>query len=87
VAAALGDHLRDRQLSEMEEAGEVHGRDRLVLIEGVFRERFADVDAGVVDQRVEPPEPVPSLVDRAPCGLRICDVADHRDVVVLVLLG
>ena len=75
---------RDRQLGDVEEPGEVHGRDRGVVIERVLRERFADVDTGVVDQRVDPPEPIASLLDGASCGFRICDVASDRDVIGLV---
>ena len=64
------DHLRDRQLGDVEEPGQVHGGDRSVVLDGVIRERLADVDTGVVDQRVDPPEAIESLVDRALRGRR-----------------
>ena len=81
MPAASIDHLGDRQLGDVEEPCEVHRRDRRVVIERVLRERLADVDAGVVDQRVDPPEPVASLVDRALCRCLIGDVACDIDVV------
>jgi hypothetical protein len=52
----------------MEEPGEVHGRDRLVIIDRVLRERLADVDPGVVDERVDPSEP--GRASRASAGGR-----------------
>ena len=61
VAAALGDHLRDRALGDVEEPGEVDGGDRVVVVERVLGERLADVDPGVVDQGVDPAEPVERL--------------------------
>jgi hypothetical protein len=85
VPGALLDHLRDRELGHVEEPVEVHRRDRgVVVAERVVRERFADVDAGVVDERVDPPEPSDGLLDRTLCGFGVCDVAGDRDVVVPV---
>ena len=55
------DHLPDRPLGDVEEPGQVDGRDRGVVLDRVLRERLADVDAGVVDQRVDPPEPIERL--------------------------
>jgi hypothetical protein len=41
-------HVRDRQLRDVKEPGQVDGGDRRVVRERVLGERFADVDAGVV---------------------------------------
>jgi len=74
-------------LGDVKEPSQVDRRDRREIIERVLRERLADVDAGVVDQRVDPPEPIASLIDRSSRGLRIGDVAGDRDVIALVSIG
>ena len=79
VAAALDEHLSDRTLSDVEEPGEVDRRDRGVLIEGVVGERLADEESGVVDQRVDPTEPVECQFDHALGGLRLGDVTRYRE--------
>src|SRR5207302_9820446 len=58
VATALGEHLPDRALGDVEEPGEVDSCDGDVLIERVVGERLADEESGVVDQRVDTSEPV-----------------------------
>ena len=45
VAAALGDHLPDDALGDVEEPGQVHGGDRGKVAEGVVGEGLADEDA------------------------------------------
>ncbi len=84
VPTALLDHLPDRPLGDVEEPGQVHGRDRGIVLDRVLRERFADVDTGVVDQRVDPPESIAGLVDRTLRGFGVSDVASNRDVFVVV---
>ena len=77
-----GDPLRD-----VEEAGEV-GRDLGVEVLGrVVGEGLGDEDAGIVDQRVDPPEARNRLPDHALGGRRIADVAaDGQDVRITGLL-
>src|SRR5215203_2066669 len=58
VPVALFGHLSDRQLGDVEEPGQVHGGDRGVVLERVLREGLADVETGVFDQRVDPPEAI-----------------------------
>jgi len=52
----------DRALGDVEEPGEVHGGDRRVVVGRVVREGLADEEPGVVDQAVDPPEPIERLL-------------------------
>jgi hypothetical protein len=74
-------------LGDVEEPGEVHGDDRRVVLDGVFRERLADVDAGVVDQRVDASEALERLVDSSAGCFSVGDVACDRDVIALLAVG
>lgn len=56
VAAALVEHLLDRQLGDAEEAAQVDAGNRVVVLLRVLGERFADEDTGIVDQRVDTAE-------------------------------
>ena len=84
VAAALVDHLPDRALGDVEEPGQVHGGDRGVVVGRVIREGLADEDPGVVDQAVDPSEPIERLLHHALGRLGFCDVTLHGEVVGLV---
>jgi hypothetical protein len=42
----------------VEKPGEIHRGDELVVRRGVLGERLGDEDAGIVDQRVDPAEPL-----------------------------
>ena len=68
-------------LRDVEEAGEI-GRELGVEVLGrVVGEGLGDEDAGIVDQRVDPPEPRDRLPNDALGGRRIADVAaDRQDV-------
>ena len=57
VAAATLLHLRERELRDVEESGQVDAEDRCVIDLGVLCEWFRDEDASVVDERVDTPEP------------------------------
>jgi hypothetical protein len=83
VAAALDGHLADRTLRDVEEAGEVHGGGRIEILLRVVGERLADEDSGVVDQRVDAPEPVERLLHHARRRARVGDVAIHSENVGL----
>jgi hypothetical protein len=63
---------------------QVHGGDRRVVLERVLGERLLDVDPRVVDQAVDPPEPIERLLDHAPGGVGFGDVTLHREEVRLV---
>ena len=77
VTAALGQHLADDALGDVEEACQVHRRDRPKVVERVVGEWLADEDAGVVDQGVDPSEPTDGLLHHALSRLDFGDVAGH----------
>jgi hypothetical protein len=81
VTAALDDHLANYALRHVEEAGEVHGGDRVEVLRRVVGEFLADEDPGVVDQRVDSPEPVERLLDHALGSVRVGDVAADGEYV------
>ena len=78
------DHLPDRALGDVEETGQVHRGDRGEVVGRVLGERLADEDPGVVDQAVDPSEPVERLLHHALGGLGVGDVTLHREEVGLV---
>ena len=84
VTGALVDHLPDRALRDVEEPTQVDGGDRVVVLDAVVRERLADVDPGVVDQRVDATEPVDSLAHHPLGSGRFDDVARDGRVIALV---
>ena len=84
VAAALFLHLGDGELRHMEKSGDVDAKNRRVVGLGVLGEGLGDEDAGVVDERVDAPEPRHALGNRALGRLPIGDVAGNRDDVVIV---
>jgi hypothetical protein len=53
MAAPLLDHVWDDALSDVEEPHHVHIGDGHEVVERVIRKRFADEDAGIVDQGVD----------------------------------
>jgi hypothetical protein len=81
MAAALADHLPDNALSDVEEPGEIHGGDRGIVVWRVVGERLADEDPGVIDQAVDPPEPIERPLHHALGGPGIGDVTLHGEVV------
>jgi hypothetical protein len=87
VPAALADHLSDGVLGDVKKAGQVHGRSLGVVGGSVFGEGLADIDAGVIDEGVDPTEPCQSLFDDLLGGLGLGDVARHGDVVRLAGRG
>jgi hypothetical protein len=58
MAGTLTDHLSDDALGDVKEPGQVYRRYRPVVVDGVVGERLADENAGVVDQAVNPAEPL-----------------------------
>jgi hypothetical protein len=71
-------------LRYVKEAGEIDAQDRGAVGLGVLGERLGDEDAGVVDERVDAPEPGHAFGDRPLGGLAIGDVAGHRDDFIIV---
>ena len=69
VAAALGDHLPDRALGDVEEPGEVDGGDRFEVLGRVLGERLADIDARAVDQAVDAAEVLERVLDDTLSGV------------------
>jgi hypothetical protein len=67
----------DRSRCDVKEAREVDGDQGVEVLEGVVREGLADVDAGVVDQGVDPAKALDRLVDDALGGVRVGEVAWH----------
>ena len=84
MAAALVDHLPNRALGDVEEPGQVHGRDRGVVVGRVVREGLADEDPRVVDQAVDPSEPIERLLRDALGRLGFADVTLDREVAGLL---
>src|SRR5271156_5065833 len=84
MAAALLLHLGDGELRDVKEPGDVDAQDRHVVGLGVLGERFGDEDAGVVDERVDPPEPGHPFGDRTLGRLPIGDVAGNREDLIIV---
>src|SRR6516162_7794917 len=84
MAAALLLHFGDGELRDVKEAGEVDAEDRRVVGRGVLGERLGDEDAGVIDKRVDAPEPGHSFGYRTLGGVRIGDVAGHREDLIIV---
>jgi hypothetical protein len=75
MAAASLLHLGDGKLRHMEEAGRVDSTDRGEIALAILGEGLGNVNASVVDERVDVPEPRDPFEDRAFCGLPIGDVA------------
>jgi hypothetical protein len=75
VPAALVEHLFDRARRDVKEAGQVDRGQSVEVLKRVVRERLADVEAGVVDQGVDPTETLDRRVHDALRGVRIRDVA------------
>ena len=74
MAAPLLRHLGDRKLRDMEEPRDVDRHDGRVVGLGILGERFADEDAGVVDQRVDTPEPRHPIRNGTLCGAAVGNV-------------
>ncbi len=68
----------------MEEASEVHARNRCVVFSGVPSEWLGNEDAGVVDQRIDAAEACHSLRNHAARGSRVGDIARHRQNVGII---
>ena len=84
MAASPFLHLGDGELGDAEEAGDVDAEDRGEVRLGVPGERLGDEDAGVVDERVDAPEPRHGFKDHAFGRLPIGDVAgDGKNLVVV----
>ncbi|MNI32307.1 hypothetical protein D3C73_862160 [compost metagenome] len=79
VAAAVFFHFGDGQLSDVEEAVQVHRQHVGVVFGGVLGERFGDEDAGVVDQGVDATETFDGFTDDFLRDFRVADVAGHGE--------
>ena len=84
MAVALGEHLPNGALGDVEEAGQVHGSDREIVVECVVREWLADEDPCVVDQGVDPSEPMHRLLHDPLSGPDFRDVTSHGENVFVV---
>ena len=78
-AIALGEHLGDDVRGEVKEAGQVHRGDQGVVLGGVAGERLGDEDAGVVVERIHPPEPTDRGAHELFGDRRIGNVARNGD--------
>jgi hypothetical protein len=84
VTASPAHHLRDHALGDVEEPGQVHRGGREVVLRRVLGEGLADVEPRVVDQGVDPTEPIERLVDHALCGPHLGDVTLDSEVALVV---
>jgi hypothetical protein len=72
VSAGARQHFREDALGQDEEAREVDPDNGVVVVPGVIKERLTEVDAGIIDERVDAPELPERLADNAVGG---CGVA------------
>ena len=79
MAGSLGEHLPNDALGDVEEPGEVHCRGRDVVIDRVVRKGLSDEDARIVDQGVDPAEPLDRLLHDPLRGLGCRDVTAHGE--------
>src|SRR3979409_1363053 len=84
MAATLFLHLGDGELSDVKEAGKVDAQHGYVVGFGVLGEGLGDEDAGIVDERVDAPEPGHALGDHTLRRSPIGDVAGHREDFIIV---
>jgi len=81
MTAALLLHLGDGDLRDVEEAGDVNAQDGGVVGLGVLGEGLGDENTGIVDERVDAPEPRHTFGDRALRRLPVGNVAgDDEDI-------
>ena len=73
VAALALLHLDHGALRDVKEAGEIDPENRRIIGLGIFRERLRDEDAGIVDQRIDPPKSSHPVRDRAFGSLDVRD--------------
>jgi DNA-binding CsgD family transcriptional regulator len=79
VTAVPPDHLGDDPPGQPEEPVQVDPGDQRVVLRGVLGERLGDEHAGVVDQRVDAPEPLQRGVGDPVGGGGLGDVAGHGE--------
>lgn len=84
MAAATFLHLGDGELRDVEKPGDVDAQHRSEILAGVAGERLGDEDAGVVDERVNPPEPIDPCGDYALGRLGFRDIAGYGQNVVII---
>jgi hypothetical protein len=77
-------HFRNRELRDVEEARSVYRQHGTVVGLRVFREGLGDEDAGIIDKRVDAPEPRQTLGDRLMRRLSVGDVARDNENVGVV---
>src|SRR3981189_3803310 len=79
MAATLFLHVGDGEVSDVKEAGKVDAQHGYVVGFDVLGEGLGDEDAGIVDERVDAPEPGHALGDHTLRRSPIGDVAGHRE--------
>jgi hypothetical protein len=84
VAAAALFHLSDRELRHVEESRQVDAEHRRVIGLAVLPEGLRDEDAGVVDERIDTPEPRHAFGDRTLGRPPVRDVARNGQDVRVV---
>jgi hypothetical protein len=77
VTLTLGDHMPDHPLGHVEKAAQVDRSDRFVVVDAVLSERLANENPSIVDQRIDTPVTLESLLYHAPGRLRLGDVTLH----------
>lgn len=77
-------HLGDRELRDVIEARHVHVHHGGVDFGSLFGERLPDVDAGIVDQRIDSAEPRDAFGNHASDRRSIVNVAGNAENVVIV---
>src|SRR5262245_2911402 len=86
MSGALPQHRGGNTLGDVEEAGEIGGDLCVEVLGRVVREGLGDEDAGIVDERVDPPEAGQRLLDDALGGGGIANVAGDRENIRIAAL-
>src|SRR5882724_1302799 len=84
VAAMPLLHLGDGELRDVKEAREVDTHYRFIIVLGILSERLGDEYAGVVDKRIDAPEPGQTFGNRTLGRLPVSDVAGHGQDLAIV---
>ena len=77
-------HFGNGELRDVIEARHIHVHHGGVVFRGVFGERLADVNAGVVHQRVDPAELRDAFGNDTSGGCRVTDITGNRQDVRIV---
>ena len=79
AAFPAGEHCGHRRTGKLKEATEIHSGGRVIVIVGVLGERLGNEDAGIVDNHVNPSEPLQRGINDALADATLRDIAGNRE--------